>query len=56
MKDDVLAKSPLSRMSQTQKWNMKVEPITFTDAVNKELKYTEHSLRKIQRLERFLED
>lgn len=39
-------------------WRMRMEPITFSDAVNVniELKYTEQSLKRIKRMERFIQD
>ncbi|CAD8166736.1 unnamed protein product [Paramecium octaurelia] len=57
-KDEVLSKTPINRQlfQGTKQFNSgQVEPVSFSEALIKQSKYTEESLKKIQKLERFLE-
>ncbi|CAD8091715.1 unnamed protein product [Paramecium sonneborni] len=57
-KDEVLSKTPINKqlINGTKQFNSgNVEPITFSEALIKQSKYTEESLKKIQKLEKFLE-
>ncbi|CAD8098778.1 unnamed protein product [Paramecium sonneborni] len=56
-KDEVLSKTPVNKGYQTSNrvGTCYVEPVTFSDALIKQSKYTEESLKRISKLEKFLE-
>ncbi|CAD8086488.1 unnamed protein product [Paramecium sonneborni] len=57
-KDEVLSKTPINKqqLNGTKQFNNgNVEPNTFSEALIKQSKYTEESLKRIQKLEKFLE-
>ncbi|CAK74539.1 unnamed protein product (macronuclear) [Paramecium tetraurelia] len=56
-RDEVLSKTPMNKGYQVSNrvGAANHEPVTFSDALIKQSKYTEESLRKISKLEKFLE-
>ncbi|CAD8068814.1 unnamed protein product [Paramecium primaurelia] len=57
-KDEVLSKTPVNKQlfEGTKQFNSgQIEPVSFSEALIKQSKYTEESLKKIQKLEKFLE-